>query len=131
MDSLAPHLPLISRVLGGLVLLWIGYGLLKRRDPKVHIPVMVSAFILDVANVVIIELNRKAIERTLETAAAPGEWILKFHIAVSVIALVCYVIALITGPLVLKRGRCRGLHFKNAVVFLVCRVLNFITSFMV
>ena len=113
-----------SKAVGTIGLVIIAVGLWFRRRPRLHIPMMVTAFVVDVANVLVIELNRSAIKQALEG----GELLLNFHVSVSVICVVCYVVALITGPILLKRGRCRTAHKWNAVVFIVTRLLNFVTS---
>ncbi len=131
MDEVIEVLFSYSRWIGGGALVLIIVGVAYRRVTRVHVPIMLAAFVIDMLNVLLIELNRDAVKRTMETAGVAGEWILKFHILVSVISVVCYVIALITGPLLLLRRRCRTAHRWNAIVFLVCRSINFVTSFWV
>lgn len=114
----------LSKAVGTIGIVIIAVGLRFRRRPRLHIPMMVAAFVIDVANVLVIELNRGAVKQALEG----GEFLLNFHVSVSVICVVCYVVALITGPMLLKRGTCRTAHKWNACVFIVTRLLNFVTS---
>ncbi|MBI4586881.1 MAG: hypothetical protein HY717_22940 [Planctomycetes bacterium] len=128
-------LTLLSRIFNGLILGAVAVGLWQRRRPRRHVPIMIACFAVDLANVLVVELNRAAVEKAFKTVAQTGDWILKFHILVSVVCLACYAVALVTGLRLLKGGAAsrlpgtRGLHKKNAAVFLICRVLNFITSF--
>ena len=113
-----------SKAVGTIGLVIIAVGLSYRRKPRRHIPLMVTAFVVDVGNVLVIALNRGAVRQAREG----GEFLLDFHVTVSVICVVGYVVALITGPRLLKRGTCRQAHKWNAGVFIVTRRLNFITS---
>lgn len=131
MQNLAELLPAISRIVGAAVFLLILAGVWYRRRPAVHIPIMVISFVIDVGNVLVIEFHRHAIDQALETSTRSGEWVLKFHILVSVICIAGYVVALATGPVLLRTGKGRKLHRRNALVFLVSRALNCATSFLV
>jgi formate-dependent nitrite reductase membrane component NrfD len=114
---------------GTLVLL--AYGLVHRHRPRIHIPVMVSAFAIDVANVIFIEVRRSAVEKALQSVTTGGDWLLKFHIAVSLLSVAGYLVALFTGLRLYRRGEGRQIHRANAIVFIVNRVLNYLTSFYV
>ena len=121
----------ISLVMNLVIMIVIVIGVLYRFRPKVHIPIMVSCFVLDISNVLVIELNRAAIATSIKTFSEFGSWLLKFHIAISLACCLCYVIAVLTGIRLYKKNVGRRTHKTNAVVFLVCRVLNCITAFMV
>ncbi len=131
MEDWILHLPSASKIANSVVLAAIAVGIHYRHRRKIHIPIMLSCFVLDVINLVVIELNRGAIKKAIATATTGGDWILKFHISVSVIFLVCYVIAIITGIRLHRTGKGRATHRKNAAVFLLARVLNYVTSFYV
>lgn len=111
------------------VLVLLATGLVHRHRPKVHVPIMLSCFVVDLANVVYIEVRRGAVAQTVGMLTQGGRWVLGFHIAVSVLSLVGYMVAAVTGFRLLKRGRGRRAHRANAVAFLILRVLNYITSF--
>lgn len=103
------------------------YGVAVHARRQLHARVMTAAFILDVVMVLLIELNRKAIAQ----AIAPSSGLMKFHIAVSVGALVLWVFQLVTGRQIL-RGRPRLRRHKiQAWAFLSCRATNLVTAFMV
>ncbi len=114
-----------------LVLVLIAIGLQRRHDRRVHIPIMLTCFVIDVANVLFIELGRGAVMRTLETATQAGEWLLKVHIAFSVMTLAGYVVAALTGSKLRKGIDVRKVHRWNGAIFLLNRVANYATSFMV
>src|SRR5262249_8104254 len=123
--------PLISSLVSTGVMLLLAYGIHRRHTMRVHVPVMLTAFAVDLANVIYIELRRGAVAKAFTTATTGGEWILKFHITVSVLAILGYFLALFTGLRLLTSGRGRRLHRANAVVFILDRVLNYISSFYV
>jgi type IV secretory pathway TrbL component len=131
MNDLVERLVSYSSWIGGagFLLVWIGVTFRRRR--RVHVPIMASACVIDIANVLIIELGRGAVEKSLSTATTARDWVLKLHILVSVTCIVCYAIAIVTGTRLLRRGAGRAVHRRNAAVFLVCRTVNFITSFWV
>ena len=121
-------IPLVSKGLNTAMVLVILYGLSQRRRPRRHIPAMLVAFVGDVVNVLIIELNRGAIEQTVGFFANLDLFEL-FHVTVSAVCIVCYVIAIVTGCKLLKTGEKRKAHRINALVFLIMRTASFITSF--
>lgn len=114
-----------SLVASTVILAFIFFGVSQRRRPRVHIPVMLSCCAADLTMVLFIELNRGAVEKAL---VADG--LLRFHVIVSVIAVVCWGVALFTGWK-RRQGKCRRLHLANALVFLVCRTTNWATSFFI
>jgi hypothetical protein len=122
---------IVSTWVSTAVMALLALGIYRRHTPRVHVPIMLVCFVLDLANVVFIEIGRGAVEHALSTARSGGEWILKFHIAVSILSLLGYGVALATGLRLLRTGRGRVLHRSNAVLFLLFRVLNYVTSFFV
>ena len=85
---------------------------------------MLLAFVGDLTNVLVIQLSRGAIQQIPQMT--PYEL---FHVSVSVLSVVCYVIALVTGWKLLKTGQKRKIHRVNAIVFVVTRALSYFTSF--
>ena len=57
--------------------------------------------------------------------------LLNFHILVSVISIVCYIIAIRTGRRLFRTGEGRSAHRKNAMVFVAVRLASFVTSIMI
>ena len=114
-EELNELLTLLSRAVSMLVVLLLAYGLWNRRRPKVHIPVMVICFVVDVINVLVIEISRLATGRegavsiSVHSLFGNGHWLLNFHIAVSVLILLCYATALISGTRLYRKQRaCRA-----------------------
>ena len=113
----------------------IPYGLLRRRRPEVHIPVMLTAFAVDLANVILIEVtgwltrNQGAVGKAMETVAGEGEFLQKLHIIVSALCIVGYIVAIVTGTRLRRTGRARRVHLANACVFLIMRIASYATSF--
>ncbi len=106
------------------VLLLIGFT--KRKKRRTHIPFMLIAFAIDMGMVLYIELDRHAIEQ----AVGPISGIMKFHIAVSILVVVLYIVQIVTGVRKLK-GLASTWHGRSGVTLLVLRLANLITSFMV
>ena len=101
-------------------------GVLNRGRKRVHIPLMASAFVADMAMLLYIEFTRQAIERA-STQMTP---LMGVHVLLSVIVIGLYVGQIVTG-IKKARGRSRPWHGKGGVGFLLCRFGNLITSFMV
>ncbi|MHC4697757.1 MAG: hypothetical protein ACYTFA_13570 [Planctomycetota bacterium] len=101
-------------------------GVLNRGRKRVHIPLMVIAFVADMAMVLYIELTRQAIE----TAATQMTPLMGVHVLLSVIVIGLYVGQIVTG-VKKARGRPHAWHGKAGIGFLLCRFGNLITSLMV
>ncbi len=123
-DLLTQH-PL--KLLSVFVCVLLVVGVLKRRKPRVHIPLMVSAFLIDLAMVVYLEVRRGVVE------SIPGRemtFLLIFHIFLSTVVLILYGVQIFTG-LKNARGNRRPWHRKAAVAFLITRFGNLVTSFLI
>ncbi|MGD2109182.1 MAG: hypothetical protein PVI86_07295 [Phycisphaerae bacterium] len=102
-------------------------GVLARRKPRVHVPLMCSALVIDVAMVLYLELTRAVVE-TLP--ARPMTPLLAIHIVISVLVLVLYGVQVATGIGNL-RGRRSNVHRRVMIWFLLMRVGNAVTSVLV
>ena len=131
------HLPLIAKIINTVVLLLLAYGLAVRRKPQIHMKVMVTCFVVDVINVLIVEIGARAgdgkgaVQQGVDSFIQHLFSLLNFHILVSVACIVCYVIAVFTGRRLYRTGEGRSRHRKNAMVFIVTRLLSWLTSFFV
>ena len=114
-------------ILSTLVLFIIAYGVIKRNDRKVHIPVMTAAFLIDLGLVLYIELNRGAVEQAIDGV----EGLLLFHIIVSALVLVLYIALTVIGVKLLKNPAMMKLHRNLAAAFIICRLTNYVTSFFI
>lgn len=125
----------LPRCLNVVGLIIIAAGLAYRFRPRVHIPVMLTAFALDVANVLLVEIyarktaGRGAVEQGVSAFTGGGTALQQFHIVVSVLCILGYVVAAVTGTRLYRRGAGRRIHRANAVVFIVTRLSSFVTSF--
>lgn len=126
-------MPEIDRVvlhaISTVIVVLIAIGLyFRNRRPGLHWRIMVTAFVMDISLVLVIELSRGAIEQAMEVREA----LLGFHIAVSVGVVVMYIVMFVIGrQLLLGAEHRRSLHRNAGIVFIVLRSLNYITSFMV
>lgn len=125
----------LSKVANTATLLGVLHGLWNRRRPRRHIPVMLGCFAVDLANVLVVEFSARsrgkgAIEKGME-AFGSEDYLLVLHIVVSVLMLAGYVVAVFTGVRLYGKGKGRRVHLANAVVFLVMRLANYVTAFLV
>ncbi len=113
-----------------LVVIGLAIGLAYRKQAKKHMKIMIGCLVADVGIVLAIELNNHAINQATKPDAGP---LLTFHVWVSLIMVIGYFVALFTGLKLNKGGsdKVRKIHKINAGIFVLCRVLNYITSFMV
>jgi hypothetical protein len=110
------------------VLLILIAGILLRRRRGIHIPLMITAFSLDLVTLVAIEWSRGAIKKA---TSAPSPLLL-FHVTVSVFALIFYGVMFVLGERVRKGAeRLRPWHRRTAWVFGTCRAANYVTSWMI
>jgi hypothetical protein len=111
-----------------LVLLILIAGILLRHRRRIHVPVMITAFSLDLLTVLAIEWNRGAIK---QATSSPSPLLL-FHVIVSVMALVFYAVMFVLGERVRKGAeQLRPWHGRTAWVFGACRLTNYVTSWMI
>jgi hypothetical protein len=111
-----------------LVVLIIVAGILLRRRRSIHIPIMIAAFSLDLASVLAIEVQRGAIKKAMSSPPP----LLLFHVAVSVTALLFYVVMFVLGERVrVGAVHLRPWHRRAAWVFGACRTANYVTSWMI
>jgi len=109
-----------------IIVLILFYGFSQRKRPSVHIPVMVGAFILDMSLLLYIELNRGAVAQ----AIGPTPPIMKVHLFFAFGVVILYVVQIVGGILRKKRGGAPW-HKQAGYAFLLFRVGNLITSFMI
>lgn len=122
-----------SHIISTLILAVIFTGLWHRKNAKIHVPLMLSAFVMDVLLVLFIELNLQAVETVVDSSMQPqNKELLLFHAAVSLTVILLYVALTFIGIKLLKRQKqYLPLHKKLGSAFLVMRLINYVTSFMV
>jgi hypothetical protein len=111
-----------------LVLLILIAGILVRRKRRIHVPLMILAFSLDLLTVLAIEVSRGAIKKATSSPSP----LLLFHVIVSVFALVFYGGMFVLGERVRKGAeQLRPWHRRTAWMFGACRATNYVTSWMI
>ena len=123
----------VTHLVSTLILGILAFGIIQRRNPVVHIPTMCFAFAADLVLVLYIELNLQAVETVIESVRTPaGHALLLFHVSVSLLTLVLYTVLAWSGYKIITGDRGKLLwHGKLAKAFVVTRLLNYVTSFMV
>lgn len=106
-----------------LTLILVGFHF--RRRTRVHVPLMVSAILLDVVMIVQLETNRSVVAK----AAAAVTPLLKFHIGVALTTVIAYLAMIVTGILLLRGMRVRKPHRVLGFYVLIARSLVSITAF--
>lgn len=104
-------------------------GVLLRRRVHLHVPMLLTAFALDVGLLVFLQLTRNAIQTVLNQPNPP---ILYFHVACSVSMLLGWTIMIFLGWKLLRGNESiRPVHRTGAAIFLLLRVANYTTSFLI
>jgi hypothetical protein len=118
----------IPHIWSAIVLGILTIGILKRHQQTLHIKLMATAMVLDLALVGYIEFNRKAIA----TAMQPPHPFVTFHVVMSVIVVLLYFVQAGLGRK-LKNGdeKLRKFHKWSGWTLYLLRWGNFITSFFV
>ncbi len=151
-------LVIVALVINVLVVAGLAYGLSRRREAAVHMKVMTTCFVVDLLNVILVEVTARVTNEESQGAVEQGVRsiqdnpfsVLNFHILVSVVSIVCYIIAIRTGRRLYRASvdgaagsetgkaegtqaplKLRSLHRKNALVFIIARLASFVTSIMV
>lgn len=110
-----------------IVLLVTGIFLRKRHNAW-HWRLMITAFVIDVAIVLYIELTRHAVETVL-SEVSPLIW---FHAAVSLAVIALYLVMFALGrKLIVGQNKLRLTHRNVAIAFCACRGINYVTSYWV
>ena len=125
MQELVTQHPL--KVLSVFVCVLLVVGVLNRRRRKIHIPLMMTSFLIDLGMVLYLEIRRGVVESIPSRPMTP---LLIVHISLSTVVLICYGIQIYTG-IQNARGRRRPWHRIGAAAFLVTRFGNLITSFII
>ena len=109
-----------------IVCILLVVGVMNRRRKRIHIPIMLSAIVIDLGMVLYIELTRGAVKQ----AAAKMGPLMIVHIIISCGVLVLYGMQVWTG-IRKARGATSGVHRRVMIPLISLRILNFLTSIMV
>lgn len=114
-------LKVISIFICGLIIVAVWQH--KRR--RLHIAMLLSAFLLDLGLVLYIELTREAVQ----TAVSKPHPFVMFHILISVGCILANAVQISSGVNYIRSGNGRAFHRLMAKTFLILRVSNLVTSF--
>ncbi len=111
------------------LLILVGAFMHHRRD--LHVKMMLTAFALDLALLLAVELTNSAVARAYRDVGA-GSAITTIHVAFAISGLVMWIVQIVVGRKIYKQGRMELLprHAKGARLFLVFRLGNVVTAFM-
>jgi len=121
-------------VFSTLVLVILTIALIYRHNRKIHVPLMFIAFAIDLTLVLVIELQRHAVEKVVSQV----NYFTWFHAAVSLTVLVLYGLQIYSGQKITKIDKSLNLvdynktvsfHTKVAGAFILLRLTNYVTSF--
>jgi uncharacterized membrane protein YozB (DUF420 family) len=113
----------------------IALGWKFRRRAKPHMALMGAAFLVDFCLLLYIEITRHAIN-TLNTdihSNPASHGLLFFHVSMSLVMLVLYIAQIASGIALYKTNSPakRRFHAVCGLLFVVCRLANYITSYFV
>lgn len=106
----------------------MAFGIMVRRNRKLHIKVMSLAIIWDVILILQIELSRSAILKA--SKAMSNAFALNVHVTIAVLTVVLYGFMIQSGRQIIKgRGDLRKKHKILGFTTFSLRILTFVTSF--
>ncbi|MEM9400014.1 MAG: hypothetical protein AAF984_07370 [Verrucomicrobiota bacterium] len=115
-------------IISTFVLVLIALGIYYRKNKRWHMRYMISAFVVDVLLVLYIEITRQAVDQAITTLS----FLLRFHITASVLTLVAYIVQFVLGFALINTGKnLRMAHITVGISFVVLRLTNYITSYMI
>ena len=115
------------------VLFLIFLGLKFRHNAKLHMGLMSFAFLVDLVLLLYIETSRHAIAHVSKSVlTAQSDTLLYFHVTVSTLTLVLYIVQIVSGIKLFKGwAPGRQFHQRAAMAFIALRLLNYATSFFI
>ena len=116
------------QLFNGLVLCAISIGIAVRRHRKIHVPIMLTCFVLDLGLVLYLELSRGAIDIAAQHVS---ESLMQIHLLFAILTIAGYCMAIYTGRKILNGAPLFKIHHLNALIFLTARIGVFVTSFWV
>ena len=117
-----------------LAMVLIAAGLVMARNRKRHVPLMLSAFAVDMVGLVIVEFGPLFTDEKTDpvTGLVSEPGLMKsIHAALATAAIVGYVLQILSGKKVMAGDRSSLVtHKKVARLFIVMRLAAYITMFM-
>lgn len=104
------------------------FGITKRKNRKVHVPVMIAVLTWDILLILQIELSRSAVEKAAKALINP--MLLNIHVSFAVSCVVFYILLIYTGRKLLNgNNQFRLRHRIFGWTAFALRTLTLITSF--
>lgn len=119
----------INMYIATLAWLLLVLGYLNRTNKALHVPLMLSGIVLDIALVLYLQVTRDAVHKALSFTLTPLQ---QLHVASSTIALVLYFPVLYLGFQLIKGNfapKIRQFHIRIATTALVFRCIGFALMF--
>lgn len=111
----------------GLTYFTLVFGLVNKKNKYLHVRLMSTAMIVDVSLVLLLEIQRNAIETTLESNL---NWMQQTHIYSSTLAVLFYIPAAILGyKLYNNLKSSRAWHLRLGGLAFLFRTIGFILMF--
>lgn len=116
------------------IFLFIVVGAFMHHRRDLHVKMMLIAFAMDIALLLAVELSNSAVGQAYRSATAGGDGraITLIHVAFAAGGLLMWFVQIFVGRKIYKAGRMELLprHAKGARVFLLLRLGNVVTAFM-
>ena len=124
---------LMFKLLSPISVILVALGLMTRKDTSKHVPLMLSAFVVDFILLIMIEFTDHAVEVVVEEVQNPAMNMFTIsHASISTVLLLLYFALIYTGFARLKdRTKFVQLHKILAYAFIIFKLTNFITAFYV
>ncbi len=120
----------VFQIQSTLIVLLMSLGIIKRKNRKLHVPIMLTAIVWDIILVLQIEFTRSAIAKA--SKAVENSTILNVHVALALTTVLFYFVMLHTGRKLLKGdSRIRSKHALIGKITYLLRLATYITSFFV
>ena len=117
---------MLLKLAGVAVFVLLLFGFSQRSNRRIHIPVMLLAFALDMSLLGYIEFARGAVEQMV----GPTSPIMKVHLSFSITTVALYFVQITSGVL-RARGHKAAIHGYTGMSLLIFRFGNLVTSFLI
>lgn len=133
---MAALLSTVSHLLATVAVILVAAGLFFASDRRRHVPLMFAAFALDMTGLVLVEFITPLVAGTIDPVRSLTKsgvpTIVWVHAAMSTAFTVCYILQIVSGKRLLRADRgALGIHKSTAKVFVVTRLIAYVTMFFV
>jgi uncharacterized membrane protein YozB (DUF420 family) len=117
----------ILQIESSLIVMLMIFGVMNRKNRKLHVRVMLSSIIWDLLLIAQIELSRGAIAKASKVITNP--MILNIHVSLAISCVAMYCVVTFSGVKILKNKGNRNIHKKAGAMTLILRMATYITSY--